>query len=100
MIGGERTVVTVPCSHAAQIRIPTLMLVPRLGATELNQTFGTSIEAAAGTPLREGVANAATALERLSSGADKNPISQRVRDPGDDPTPLAHRPALQGGAQA
>ena len=66
----------------------------------MNETFGTSIEAPAGTPLREGVANAATEFERLSSGADKNPISQRVRDAGDDPTPPADRPALQGGAPA
>ena len=99
MIGGERTVVTVPCSRAAQIRVPRLMLVPRLGGTEMNETFGTSIEAPAGTPLREGVANAATEFERLLSGADENPISQRVRDAGDDPTPPADRPALQGGAQ-
>ena len=99
MIGGERTVVTVPCSHAAQIRVPRLRLVPRLGGTEMKEIFGSSMEAPAGTPLRKSVANAVTEFEPLSSGADENPISQRMRDAGDGPMPPADRPALQGGAQ-
>lgn len=38
-------------------------------------------------PLRRAVEEAVPEAERLPRGADENPISQRVRDAGDDPTP-------------
>jgi Protein of unknown function (DUF2934) len=47
--------------------------------------------------LRRAVEDAVPENERLPSGADENPISERIRDGADGPPPRADRSTVQGG---
>ena len=49
--------------------------------------------------LRRAVEDAVPEAERLPSGADENPISERIRDEADGQPPPTVRSTLQGGGQ-
>ena len=48
-------------------------------------------------PLRRSVEQAVPAAERLPTAADENPISERVREAGEEPLPTPGSSTLQGG---
>jgi hypothetical protein len=48
-------------------------------------------------PLRRSVDQAVPPKERLPTAADENPISERVREAGEDPKPSPDDLAVQGG---